>query len=77
MPTREDLLTAFGAAVRDRRKELGLSQEALAHEVGLHRTYIGGVERGERNVALVNVFRLADTLQLPAADLVAATSDRL
>ncbi len=77
MPTREDLLTAFGAAVRDRRKELGLSQEALAHEVGLHRTYIGGVERGERNVALVNVFRLADTLKMPAADLVAATTDRL
>jgi transcriptional regulator with XRE-family HTH domain len=77
VPPRDKLLHAFGDAVRARRSELGLSQEALALEVGLHRTYIGGIERGERNVALVNIFRLANTLEMPAADLISATQDHL
>lgn len=77
MPERDELLHAFGDAVRTRRTELGLSQEALALEVGLHRTYVGGIERGERNVALVNIFRLAATLQMPAAELIAATDRRI
>lgn len=77
MPPRDALLRAFGDAVRARRTELGLSQEALAHEVGLHRTYIGGVERGERNVGLVNFFRLAETLDMSASELMSATQQRL
>lgn len=77
MPSRDALLRAFGDAVRARRTELGLSQEALAHEVGLHRTYIGGIERGERNVGLVNLFRLAGTLDMSASELMSATQQRL
>ena len=53
---------AFGRAVRRRREALGISQEELADRAGLHRTYIGDVERGERNIALVNIVRLAKAL---------------
>ena len=62
---------AFGAAVRARRKELGYSQEGLAAEAGLHRNYVGAIERGERNVALTNILRISRVLRLPAADLIA------
>lgn len=54
----------FGARLRHLRKELGWSQEQLALESGLDRTYIGGVERGERNIALLNILRLAKTLKV-------------
>lgn len=77
MPPRDALLRAFGDSVRARRTELGLSQEGLAHAVGLHRTYIGGIERGERNVALVNIFRLAETLGMSAEELMTATQRRI
>lgn len=53
------------------RQALGLSQEQLADKAGLHRTYIGSVERGERNLALGNVYALADALNVPVADLLA------
>jgi transcriptional regulator with XRE-family HTH domain len=59
VPERPELLLAFGAKVRARRLALGLSQEALAERAGLHRNYVGSLERGERNVALVNVHALA------------------
>jgi transcriptional regulator with XRE-family HTH domain len=59
----------FGARVRAARQRAGLSQEALAHIAGLHRTYIGGVERGERNVGLLNVIQIAQALGVEAADL--------
>ena len=60
---------AFGLAVRSRRQFLGLSQEALAAVTGLHRTYIGSVERGERNVSLKNIHLLAKSLQTSASHL--------
>lgn len=61
----------FGARVRELRLARGLSQEALAHEAGLDRTYIGGVERGERNISLVNISKIADALKVHAKDLLA------
>lgn len=63
---------AFGRAVRELRTGQGLSQEALAERAGLHRTYIGGIERGERNVSLVNIGLLADALGVSLAALMAA-----
>ncbi len=66
------ILVAFGRAVRDFRLSRGLSQEALAERAGLHRTYIGGIERGERNVGLVNIGLLADALEVELATLMAA-----
>ena len=52
----------FGARIRAIRQQKGLSQEALALACGLDRTYIGGVERGERNISLVNIYRIAAAL---------------
>jgi transcriptional regulator with XRE-family HTH domain len=60
---REKLRKAFGANVRARRGYLGISQEQLSFRSGLHRTYVGSVERGERNVSLENIFLLAHALE--------------
>lgn len=62
-------MKAFGLRVRYFRKRLKLSQDELAQKADLHRTYIGAVERGERNISLINIFRLADALQVTAKDL--------
>lgn len=59
----------FGQRVRQYRKLKRISQEALADACGLHRTYIGGIERGERNVSLNNVEKIANALAVPAATL--------
>jgi transcriptional regulator with XRE-family HTH domain len=64
-----DALRAFGLAVRRRRTKLGLSQEELAKQAGLHRTYVGAVERGERNVTLRSIQGLARALGIPASRL--------
>lgn len=63
------LLRAFGVRVRELRDARGLSQERLGQEAALHRTYIGSLERGERNVSMVNLYRLATALGVPAAEL--------
>lgn len=65
----EEIRLAFGRRVRALRQERGLSQEALALRCGLDRTYVGGVERGERNISLVNIHRIARGLGLPVPDL--------
>lgn len=62
-------LRAFGDAVREFRKQRGLSQEELADRAGLHRTYIGGIERGERNVGLLNIVTLAKALEIDPSEL--------
>jgi transcriptional regulator with XRE-family HTH domain len=62
---------ALGLAVRRRRENLGLSQEILADLAHLHRTYIGGVERGERNISLKNIHAIARALGTTAAELLA------
>lgn len=59
----------FGARVRQLRAERLLSQEAMAHRCDLDRSYIGGVERGERNISLVNIHRIADALGVEAGEL--------
>lgn len=58
----EQVKRRFGARVRQLRKERGLSQEALALRCDLDRSYVGAVERGERNVSLANIHRIADAL---------------
>ena len=60
---------AFGNRVRAIRESRHLSQESLAEISGLHRTYVSSVERGQRNIGLDNIFRLADALQVPAAEM--------
>jgi transcriptional regulator with XRE-family HTH domain len=61
--------TVFGKTVRSLREERGYSQEELAERAGLHRNYVGGVERGERNVALENIVKLAGALAVRTKDL--------
>lgn len=58
----KELLAAFGRRIRSAREARGWSQEDLAYEAGLDRTYIGGIERGERNIALLNLNKLATAL---------------
>lgn len=60
----------FGDKVRATRKEVGWSQEELADACGLDRTYIGGVERGERNVSLLNIVKIAQALKVKPSYLV-------
>jgi transcriptional regulator with XRE-family HTH domain len=64
-----DPLEQFGRRVRALRERLGLSQEALAAQAGIHRTYMGGIERGERNICLKNIVRLAAALGVHPRDL--------
>ena len=61
--------TEVGARVRKLREKLGWSQEELGFEAGVHRNYVGGVERGERNVAIVNIGKLAKALGVRPRDL--------
>jgi len=64
----KDFLKRLGQAIKQRRTEQGLSQEKLAELTGLHRTYVGSVERGERNVSALNIKSLADALECQASD---------
>ncbi|NJL30448.1 MAG: helix-turn-helix transcriptional regulator [Phycisphaerales bacterium] len=61
---------AFGKAMRKFREAAGISQEKLALTCGIHRTYIGGVERGERNISIQNMARIAVSLHVPLSKLV-------
>jgi transcriptional regulator with XRE-family HTH domain len=64
-PKPSPIRRAFGEQIRRLRAERGLSQEALADLAGLHRTYVGGIERGERNISLENIARLGSALNIP------------
>jgi transcriptional regulator with XRE-family HTH domain len=67
--TENSQLQKFGEHIRTIRKAQGLSQEQLAELSGLHRNYIGGVERGERNLALLNIIRIAHALGMSPSEL--------
>lgn len=69
------LLEQFGAGVRARRIEMGLSQEKLAEFAEMHRTYMGGIERGERNLCLVNIVKLSKALRLKPSELMKVVDD--
>lgn len=66
---RSELLASFGDVIRSIRKKKKLSQEELADQAGLHRTYIGMIERGEKNITLENIYKLSKALQTPMSEL--------
>lgn len=66
-----EIQVALGNTIRRLRSERGYSQESFADAVGLHRTYMGGIERGERNLGVVNLEKIAATLGLPLSELIA------
>ena len=65
----KELLLRFGARIRELRKRQGISQEALASLAGVHRTYVGMIERGEKNITLTNIAKLANALGVSIRDL--------
>ena len=69
MKSSHQTLAKFGGRVRAERERLSLSQEALAAKAGMHRTYIGMIERAEKNITLENIDRLAKALQIPISKL--------
>ena len=65
----KDILIKFGKKVRQERIKKGYSQEAFADKVGVHRTYIGMIERAEKNITLLNIKKLADGLGISVSEL--------
>lgn len=63
------LLKEFGLRIRELRTELNLSQEKLSFKTGFHRTYIGMIERGERNISLTNIAVFAKVFEMDISDL--------
>ena len=69
MEQKQEILLQFGVRVRELRSAKGLSQEAFASQCGLDRTYISGIERGVRNVSLVNISLIAEALGISLSEL--------
>lgn len=65
---KREVLLKFGQKVREERLRLGLSQEELATRAGVHRTYIGMIERSEKNITLENIEKIAKALKISIAD---------
>lgn len=63
-------LVAFGEKVRKKRKEKGLSQEALADLAGIDRSYMGHIARGDQNITLTKIHQIADALEIPVVNLI-------
>ena len=66
---RSNVLVTFGEKVREKRTELGLSQEELAERAGVHRTYVGMIERAEKNITLENIEKISKALKTPLHEL--------
>jgi len=66
---KREILMKFGRKVRDKRIRLGLSQEKLASRAGVHRTYIGMIERAEKNITLENIEKIAIALEVKPNEL--------
>ena len=71
----QDIRLRFGSRIRQLRAGKGWSQEELADRASLHRTYIGSIERGEQNISLSNIEKLAATLGVSLAELFAPFTD--
>ena len=69
MESKHEILNLFGENVRKYRRLLNISQEELAHKADLHRTYIGMIERAEKNITLVNIEKIANALEVKIEDL--------
>lgn len=69
MESKHEILNLFGENVRKYRRFLNISQEELAHKADLHRTYIGMIERAEKNITLVNIEKIANALEVKIEDL--------
>jgi len=69
MESKHEILNLFGENVRKYRRLLNISQEELAHKADLHRTYIGMIERAEKNITLVNIEKIANALEVQIEDL--------
>lgn len=67
--SKEPILLKFGKNVQEKRKELKFSQEQLAELAGVHRTYIGMIERAEKNITLCNIERIANALKVDICNL--------
>lgn len=65
----ENKIKEFGLRVKQLRKEYGYSQEDLANKMGVHRTYVGMIERGEKNLTLLKIYQLANALELDIKEL--------
>lgn len=66
---KSNIVAKFGSRVRKERRQLGLSQEELAARAGVHRTYIGMIERGEKNITLENIEKIASALSISLPDI--------
>lgn len=76
MKTKHATLVQFGQNVRRAREAMGISQEKLASLADMDRTYVGGVERGERNASLLNICKIADALGISLKELVFGLQER-
>lgn len=69
MEIKRDILVNFGNKVRELRKEKGVSQEQLSFKADLHRTYIGMIERGEKNITIINIEKISKALEISINEL--------
>lgn len=75
MISKHDILNIFGENVRHYRRQLYISQEELADRANLHRTYIGMIERAEKNISLINMEKIANALKVKIEDLLKPSSN--